>query len=253
MLPDQRHSVQLSSSLLRVVVRLNGCVVHDSHDHGARLLDRSLVPWLVRGQNHLEALLAPLPPREDEEPSFSLALHRVERGAGAWDGNLLVAYEWTDNEAALDAYALRRVFAHRFTAHEPHGAAAWSGSPPFAAPDAALCLGVVEALHAALARRDLSTAMAMLRLKHTELSLGLEEAPASIEEAYADLLGGLWEARDARLEPLPSLHVETTGEGRLAHVRGPNDEPPIVLRGGDRVLALSPTLSRIDGHYRIVR
>ena len=253
MLPDHRHRAQLSSHLLRVLVRLNGCVAYDALDAGARVLERSLVPWLRQGANRLEALLAPLPPVEEEEPSFSLSLHRVETGGRAWDGNLLVAYEWTDDESVLDAYGLRRVFDHTFTVEPRFGAWAWTSAAPFAPDDAPGVLGVVQALHAALARRDLATVMATLRSKHAELDLGLEEEPGSVEQAYFARLSEIWEAPDAHLEPLSSLHIETTAEGRLVHVRGRNDEPPIVLRGGGHVLGLSPTLSRVDNHYRIVR
>jgi hypothetical protein len=250
---SHRLQVELEGHELRYSLRINGMVAFEVHDPWGRALQASIAPWLLEGANRIDVALARLPRREDaEEPEFRIALHAIVGDLSPWTRSLVAEYRYSDNESGLYGEALSPVFSHTFHVAAP---APWSflKSQPYRREDLPLVEDVIRRVHTAVERKNAGALSELFREKHTEVALGLEKPRDEVEAAFFEVLGDLWSEDDFAVDRLRALAIETSAGGRLVHAGAMGGEPSIVCRGGKRAIGISPTLSRIENHYRIVR
>ena len=250
------YVLHVLSAGLHVEVTLNDWRPYRKTVAELRTFEHALDPWLLEGHNVLEASLGPLPEEAGAEgPYFKVILCRRMPKHPPDVDDAMVFFRWTADEHPLEKEGLTPVFRHEFFMREAFGRWAWEDARPYMPQDRLDVQAVVVMLHQAMARGNVAAMMAALRLKQEEMSrafaLSLDRHMEGQEQGFRALFSAPdWQM--ASLDP-SKLIIESSAGGRLVHVYHPDGEEPLRGRGSGGTYALGLTLSRIGGHWEVVR
>jgi hypothetical protein len=250
------YVLHILSAGLWAEVTLNGWRPYRKRQAELRAFEHALDPWLLEGENVLEARLGPLPKQDQgDDLYFKVILCRRMPNHPPEVDDTMALFCWTPEEHPLEDGVLTPVFSHEFTMREAFGHWAWQDARPYAIQDRPEVEALVVMLHQALARRNLGTLMAALRLKQEEMSRAFALTLDRHVEGQEENLRALFAAPDWQMAPLDpaKLVIESSAGGRLVHVYHPDGEEPLRGGGSGGLFALGLTVSRIAGSWEVVR
>lgn len=252
---EHHYFLQIEVAGLGARVALNGCAVVEAWDGAGRIVETHATPWILAGKNRLTVALARLPEGlSDEPPAFAIALHRVHDRGEPWPGSRLCAFQWTENEASVGA-ELATVLAHSFTADAALGSWDAEHTEPYSEPERQAVLDLTMLLNSALATRDLRRFAELSALKWTEIAMALQRPREELVAEWYEELSALLSEDDFTVSPLAAAELSITTEagGHLVHVQRSGQRPAILGKAAGKPFALSVTLSKRRGAWRVVR
>lgn len=257
--PACEYALEVRGAVLVARIALNGCTVFRAFEPRLYAGVTRLNPWCLPGRNTLEVLLAEAPdPPADEEPFFAFSLYKLEppsRPLGA--PSALLAYMWTDNEAAAAraGEAATVVYRHTFHIEQRYGDWCWLRADRYRPEHRQAVLDTVERLHRALTDRDTGAVLGMLAVRRAEIGGALGRSVENDELSESAFFERFFEEEDWALEPFDphALRLEPEADGRLVRVTTASGGLPFSGRAGGRPFALDVTLSRVEGAWVIVR
>lgn len=257
-MPTHRYEIVVHCIGLRSKVTFNGCSVFRTWTPDERGIRQNLAPWtLDSATNRIEVGLQPFADLPDDvEPAFWLTLHKPSKADSCNDVNRLLKYQWMTNEGALSPGAPRVVLSHPFHVGAAFGRWEWERARAYDQHrDRRGVEDLVARMHKALEDRDVPTLNALLGIKLSELghALGIPLEQMELEQAKYFEMHFEDDAWTVAPLDLPSLVLEPDAGGRLVHVLGPAQAPPLVGFGGGRPFAFPLTVSNIDDSWLIVR
>jgi hypothetical protein len=225
-----RWTIAVAADKADDVVLANGAPIHrfakvESKD-GLSTASIPLAPWLVNGRNTIEVRVDRLAPGGEVKAKLAKS---EDDGFGGW--RPVAAGQAATFEEQADGLP-----RWRFLDAEPMGA------------DEAGLRKAVAALHAAAAKRDVKTMLAIGKPYFDDLSKIYGAPPPGYERELAA------ELKKAKLRPLPAeLRISTAHDGKLAIVETLGGEAPIRAEARDGHMDLGRYWAKLDGQWRTVR
>ncbi|MCC6522965.1 MAG: hypothetical protein IT373_09910 [Polyangiaceae bacterium] len=256
------YNLEVQASGLVVEVELGGARVYFEGRGGQRFTQKKLNPWLLDGQNVLEARLGAPEAQAGgrraaaAERYFRTRLIRLRAGQD-WPEpeDELFTYEWNPAKAPLPDEGMVTVLEHELALGPVHGRWAWQDARPYTDADRPDVLALVGAVHQALAARELEGVLARFAVQNDEVARALGGTKAELAGDLREFLASLFASEDWRMAPLApeTLGLVPSAGGKLVEVVGPDGGAPLVGRGGEGELELGLTVSRLAAGWTIVR
>lgn len=230
--PPTRWMLAVASDRADGVTLVNGVPIHRFAKSGSGKENLStaslpLAPWLVNGRNVIEVRIAKVAPGGKVGTQF------VKSEAQFRDGTL--EFVETPLTVAFEA-AAEGLPRWRFLDAEPIG------------QDEAGLRKAVAALHAAVAKADTKTMMAVRKPYFDDLTRIYGAPPPDLEKQLAA------ELKQGKLRPLPAkLTVSTAHDGKVAIVETAEGTAPIRADAKDGHMELGQYWSKLDGKWLLIR
>ena len=258
---DRYYIAEVKCDFMVVQVTLNGWPIARHAGDGPSFIGKKLNPWLVEGDNTIEVSLAsPVAGEPDPRATFYIQVYVVDDGKEMTDDDVLFVYRWSAIESPLPLRGEptpKVVFSHTMRVGSAFGRFGWEDATPFQPADRADVLQLVDEVHAAFSRKDVTALMALLRIKNEEIARAIGSTTAKMEQQTTMLWNDhYFGGSDNDFELAPHAHDDIRlvpwSSGRLVEVQHASWPHPIIGRSDYR-FAFDLTVSKIANTWRVVR
>jgi len=266
--------IQIQSLQARVLI--NNIEVFVSDTGAPRTLQTKINHWLVKGNNRVQVILAPLPEEEAEEQRgeaaeqeqqeqetgsgremFKLQIVRGIHGTEPGPDNGIARFEWNADENPLNPEERTKVFSQEFVVSDNIGPWAWETAQRIQSgeKEKTEIRYFVDELHRAFAAKRNDIIMRRLALKNEEMAVALGVPVERIMTGQRTHLDSYFRDPEWAMEPLKmeEIDIRSQADGRIFIIKGPNGEPPLKGSSGERSFAFEMAISNIDDQWIIIR